>query len=218
LPSFGGYYNNEPFVFVETLMGNSGGAMSQDGQEAVPHMGANQANVPVEFIEMDNPIRVEQYGLLPDTGGPGRFRGGLAIIREYRALANDIQLTIRSDKRDHPPHGLFGGKSGSPSWNILNPESEHRVLPVLLTSPEILKEQDVYRHVMAGGGGYGSPLERDPERVLEDVLEEKVSVERARADYGVVICEATMEVDLAETQMLRKRKRSDELAGTNDSP
>ena len=158
LPSFGGYDGERAFVFVETLMGNSGGKDGCDGQEGVPHMGANQSNVPIEFIEKDNPLMIEQYGFVPDTGGAGRFRGGLSIVREYRALADDIQLTVRSDKRDHPPSGLMGGKPGAPSLNVLNPETENRVLPVLLTQPEILNCGDVFRHIMAGAGGLWASL------------------------------------------------------------
>ncbi len=210
LPSFGGYAAGRPFVFVETLMGNSGGGPDHDGQEGVPHMGANQANVPLEFIEMDNPIRMERYGFVPDTGGPGRYRGGLSIVREYRVLADDIQLTIRSDKRDHPPHGLFGGQPGAPSLNILNPDKENRLLPVLLTQPEIMNAGDVYRHVMAGGGGYGPPLERDPQLVLKDVLEEKVSLDQAGQVYGVVIDPETGELDVELTRQRRKELTSDD--------
>lgn len=204
LVGFGGYCGREPFVSVETLMGNSGGGPLRDGQEGVPHMGANQANVPIEFIEMDTPLRIERYGFVRDSGGPGKYRGGLSIIREYRALVDDIQLTIRSDKRTYPPHGLFGGKPGTPSWNILNPETENRILPVLLTSPEIMKTGDLYRHIMAGGAGYGNPFEREPELVLKDVREEKISLAKARAEYGIAIDPETMEVDIEATQALRK--------------
>jgi N-methylhydantoinase B len=206
LPSFGGYDGERAFVFVETLMGNSGGKDGHDGQEGVPHMGANQSNVPIEFIEKDNPLRIEQYGFVPDTGGPGQFRGGLSIVREYRALADDIQLTVRSDKRDHPPHGLMGGRPGAPSLNVLNPETENRILPVLLTQPEILNRGDVFRHIMAGAGGYGDPFERDPNMVLEDVLNEKVSREGALKDYGVAIDAEDCKVNKEKTIRLRESK------------
>ena len=132
-------------------------------------------------------IRIDGYGLVPDTGGPGKYRGGLSLMREYRILAETAELNVRSDKRRRPPHGLYGGKEGTPSWNIINPGSDDRVLPVLLMMPERLKRGDVFRHILPGAGGYGDPLERDPERVLDDVIAEKVSVERAAADYGVVI-------------------------------
>lgn len=208
IPAIGGYHNGKPFVYVETLLGNWGGSATNDGQEGVPHMGANQANVPVEFIERDYPLRVVEYGLVPDTGGPGKFRGGLSLVKEYQLLADEALLTIRSDKRRYPPQGLFGGKPGAPSWNFLRQGTEERVLPVLLTEPEIMKKGDTFRHIMAGSGGYGDPLDRDPELVLKDVLLEKVSINHARAGYGVVIKNGdSPTVDLPATLRLRKKRR-----------
>ena len=210
LPTISGWREGTPFVFCETFMGNSGGASTLDGEDGAPHIGANQCNVPVEMIESSYPIRIDSYGLVPDTGGPGKHRGGLALMREYRILAESAELNVRSDKRRRPPHGLFGGKEGSPSWNIINPGREDRVLPVLLMAPERLKRGDVFRHIMSGAGGYGDPLERDPKRVLDDVIAEKVSIERAAADYGVVI-EAgdPPTLDTAATTELRRQMQAD---------
>ncbi len=162
------------------------------------------------MIESDYPIRLEAYGLVPDTGGPGRHRGGLALCRAYRILSEEAILNVRSDKRKFPPHGLFGGKEGSPSVNVINPGREDRVLPVLMTEVEKLKRGDLFWHVMSGGGGYGDPLERAPERVLKDVVEEKVSPLHARRAYGVVIAEGAdgPEVDVAATEALRGAMRS----------
>ena len=187
LPTFAGYRAGGAFVFSETLMGNWGGSASHDGQEGVPHMGGNQSNVPVELIEVDYPLRVEQYGFATDTGGPGKHRGGLGIVREYRTLQDDVMLSVRSDKRTHPPHGLMGGREGAPSVNMLNPGQDERSLPVMLTQPVTMRKGDVFRHVMAGGGGYGDPLERSPEAVLDDILEGKVSANQAAEAYGVVL-------------------------------
>jgi len=189
LPTFSGYRDGKAFVHSETLLGTWGGTAHHDGQEGVPHLGANQSNVPIELIEIDNPVRIEQYGFVANTGGPGKFRGGLSIIRDYRILEDEVTLTLRSDKRAYPPHGLVGGKSGGGSISIMNPDSESRVLPVLLTKPEKLKNGDLFRHIKAAGGGYGNPLERDPEAVLEDVVAEKVTKEHAVEAYGVVINE-----------------------------
>jgi len=207
LPSIGGYHNGRPFVFVETTMGTWGAAPTHDGQEGVAHMGANQSNVPIELIEQEYPLRVEQYGLVADTGGPGRFRGGQSIVREFRLLAEEATFTVRSDKRRFPPYGLHGGADGTPSWNILNPGPNQRVLPVLTTEPVILHRGDVYRHIMASGGGYGPALERDPALVLRDVVLGRVSVAHARAAYGVVIVErsGTFSVDVDATAALRRR-------------
>ena len=208
LPTFGGYHNGKPFVFVETLLGNWGGSPTHDGQEGVPHMGANQANVPIELIEVDHPLQITQYGFVTDSGGAGKYRGGLSLVREYRSLAEETYLTVRSDKRRYPPHGLAGGRPGSPSLNVVNPGVEDRILPVLLEKPEILKKGDIYRHILAGGGGYGNPLDRDPKMVLKDVIEERVSVDSAREEYGVVISRGNPpKVDSEATEERRRRLR-----------
>ena len=187
LATFAGYRGTKAFVFNDILMGSWGGTAPHDGQEGVPHMGANQSNIPIETIEIDFPLRIEHYGLVADSGGPGKHRGGLAIIREYRALEDNILLSIRSDKRAHPPHGLAGGSPGAASWNIVNPGRDQRILPVLFAHPDNLDEGDVFRHIKAGGGGYGNPLERDAEAVLADVLAEKVTPDHAAEAYGVIV-------------------------------
>ena len=96
LATFAGYRGSKAFVFNDILMGSWGGTSPHDGQEGVPHMGANQSNIPIETIEIDFPLRIEHYGLAADSGGPGKHRGGLAIIREYRALEDDVLLSVRS--------------------------------------------------------------------------------------------------------------------------
>ena len=206
LPTISGYENGKAYVFCETFMGTWGGTSDHDGQEGVPHMGANQSNVSIEMIEQDYPIRINEYGFVPDSAGAGEFRGGLALVREYEVLSDDTVLNVRSDKRDYPPHGLFGGKEGKPSKNILNPGRTERLLPVLMTEVEKLNTGDVFRHEMAGGGGYGSPWIRNPEYVLKDVIEEKVSIEAAREDYGVIIIKNnhSLEIDKIGTNDFRR--------------
>jgi N-methylhydantoinase B len=204
LPSFGGWDGERRFVFSECIMGTWGATSRHDGQEGVPHMASNQANVPVEMIESDYPIRIERYGFAPDTGGAGQFRGGLALVREYRMLADDIYFGVRSDKCLHPPHGLFGGQPGAPAVNLIRSDTGEKRLPPMPMKPITLNAGEVYRHVMAGGGGFGNPLERDPKRVREDVLDGKVTVEHARDVYGVVLSEdAEREIDAASTRILR---------------
>jgi N-methylhydantoinase B len=188
IPSISGTHHGQPFIFVETQMGVSGGTAEHDGQEGIAHLGANQSNVPIEIIENEYPLRVERYAFVADTGGPGRSRGGLAIVREFRLLAAEASVTVRSDKRRFPPFGLAGGGAGSPSINVVNPGSEdEEILPVLTTVPRMLKRGDLYRHVMASGGGHGNALERDPHRVCRDVLLGKVSIAQARSAYAVAI-------------------------------
>ena len=187
LPSFSGRQRGKTFVFSECIMGVWGATSLHDGQEGVPHMASNQANVPIEIIEADYPLRIEQYAIAPNTAGAGRYRGGLGITRAYRILQDDVYFGVRSDKVKYPPYGLFGGKTGAPTVNILQVDGHDQVLPAMPTQPIILNTGDVFHHTMAGGGGYGLPHERDPQMVLDDVLDEKISVQAAARDYGVVI-------------------------------
>lgn len=202
-------YRRQAYVFCETFMGAWGGAAGHDGQNGLPHTSANQANVPVEMIEAEYPIRIERYGLVPDTGGPGRNRGGLSLTREHRLTQGDAILSVRSDKRNFPPHGPFGGQPGAPSWNIVNPDGERRVLPVLMTEVAELAAGDLYQHIMSSGGGFGDPLDRDSARLIEDVRDEKVSVAHARKAYGVVISGSGRKaaLDHAATEALRAERQ-----------
>ncbi len=188
IPTISGQRDGRAFVFCETFMGTWGAAPTHDGAEGVPHIGANQSNVPVEMIEAAYPIRIERYGMVPDTGGPGEFRGGLSLYRDYRMLAGEGLLNIRSDKRDHPPHGLFGGHPGAPSLNrVRRRDGATQDLATLLAAPIPFRAGDVFHHEMASGGGRGDPFARDPAAVLEDVLDGKVTTAHAEAAYGVVI-------------------------------
>ncbi|MHC0612304.1 hydantoinase B/oxoprolinase family protein [Komagataeibacter oboediens] len=187
LPSFSGRQRGKTFVFSECIMGVWGATSQHDGQEGVPHMASNQANVPIEIIEADYPIRIEEYAIAPDTAGAGRYRGGLGITRAYRILQDDVYFGVRSDKVRYPPYGLFGGGTGAPTVNILQVDGHEQVLPAMPTQPIILNTGDVFHHTMAGGGGYGLPHERAPQMVLDDVLDEKISIQTAARDYGVVI-------------------------------
>jgi len=190
-------------------MGNTGASADHDGEEGVAHIGANQSNVPIEMIEAEYPIRIEHYGIMPDTGGAGRFRGGLSLVRSYRVLAEEADLNVRSDKRKHPPHGLYGGGAGAGSMNrVHRDKGAAETLPVLLTRTVPMRKGDLFHHVMAGGGGYGNPLERDAALVLKDVIEEKVSRTHAEEAYGVVIAPGSQPaVDAAATEALRTRLR-----------
>ena len=190
-----------PFVYVDLICGARGAGPWGDGIEGVPHAGANTANTPVEIAELESPIRFEQYGMVQDSGGAGQHRGALAQVREVRFLVDNASLQIRSDKRDFPPYGLSGGMPGTPSANILNPGPAQRLLPTMGLTP--IRRDDVLRHVLAGGGGWGDPLGRDPDRVQADVWNEKLTVAYARREYGVVIQPETLLLDREATERLR---------------
>jgi N-methylhydantoinase B len=111
---------------------------------------------------------------------------------------------VRSDRRTHRPFGLYGGSPGMPSENYLNPEGENGTLPSKFTMT--IKHGDVFRHVLAGAGGWGDPLERDPAAVLKDVRNELLSPEKAQTDYGVVVRDG--KVDQAATAKRRTEIRA----------
>lgn len=206
VPTISGTVDGNIFVFCETAMGTWGASDNADGQEGMPHIGANQSNVPIEMIEKDYPLRINRYEFIQDSGGPGRTRGGLSIRREYRLLADKALLNVRSDKRKFPPHGLFGGSFGNPSMNkIVGVDGVERVLPVMLETPVEMKKGEIFSHIMASGGGYGSAFERDPEKVAFDALMGKVSVEGAARDYGVSLseCGGSYSVNIDQTTSFR---------------
>jgi N-methylhydantoinase B len=207
--SIGGGQGEESFVLTEVMVGTWGARATQDGIEGISNPAANLSNQPIELIEAEMPLEVVRYGLQPDSGGPGRFRGGLAFVREFRLLGEEADCTLRSDRRAHRPYGISGGQPGGPSANFLvTADGIARPLPTMPMSTQKLRRGDTFRHLSAGGGGYGDPLERDPVAVLEDVLEEKVSVAAAARDYGVVIDAAREGVDGPATGSLRRRRRA----------
>ncbi len=205
LIALGGYdAERRPWGTTEVLVGTWGARAALDGLEGVSNPLANLANQPVELLEADIPIRMLRYGLEPDSGGAGRQRGGLAYVRSYEVLADRAQLTIRTDRRDHPPYGLDGGEHGAPSSNVVESGGERVVLPAMPMQASSLVRGDRFTHVAAGGGGYGDPYEREAEAVLEDVLDEKVSVAAARERYGVVVVGDAL--DREATAALRGRR------------
>jgi D-serine deaminase-like pyridoxal phosphate-dependent protein len=179
------------------MVGNWGARADRDGHEGISNPLANLSNQPVELIEADFPLQILRYGLVPDSGGPGRHRGGLAFARDYRVLGDSARMSIRSDRRDHPPHGLEGAGAGSPSTFVMNPgTTAERLLPAMPMEAIELRQGDVIHHASAGGGGMGDPFTRDPASVLTDVLDGKVSLDAARDRYGVVVAGGAVDVDL----------------------
>lgn len=191
-------------VLWDILCGAWGARPDRDGVDGISPLGANLANTPVEELERSGHVRIDGYGFLPDTGGPGRWRGGLATFRDMTVLHAEAAVQIRSDRRLHLPYGLHGGAQGTPSLNVLNRgTSQEKILPAKVVTT--LTRGDRHRHVTAGGGGHGDPFARDPDRVLQDVLDEKVTAAGATRDYGVVIT-ATGTVDSAATTAERGRR------------
>ena len=207
--SLGGYRPDDtPFVYLEFLVGSWGGGPARDGMDACTGIIVNYSNTPVELLESEQPLLVERYGFVDDSGGVGTYRGGLALERHLRFLENEGIIQVRSDRRDIPPYGLEGGARGAPSGvRIRRATGEIENMPSkFLTS---LAKGDVIEIRLASGGGYGPALEREAERVLADVLEEKVSLAHARDGYGVVVKGEPPAVDREATEALRRSRRLD---------
>ena len=189
------------WCFLETFGGGYGGRFASDGPDAVQTHGQNTENAPVEETERGYPVRVERLELVEDSEGAGRFRGGLGLRKDYRFPGGPTTFSILADRDREGPWGLFGGLAGRPAEYVLNPDGEARRLGSKSTTE--LGPGDVVSYRTCGGGGYGPPRERDPGLVLRDVVERKVSVERAREVYRVAVDLAARRVDEEETRRLR---------------
>ncbi|WP_242890997.1 hydantoinase B/oxoprolinase family protein [Actinomadura litoris] len=197
--------DGESVVLWDPLSGAWGARPDRDGVDGISSLGANLTNTPIEELERSGHIRIDGYGYLPDSGGAGRWRGGLATFRDMTILAPEATVQIRSDRRKFLPYGLAGGGQGTSSLNVLNLGGPGE--RVLESKPYLAMTAGTrHRHVTAGGGGHGSPFERTPERVLEDVLDGKVTREGAERDYGVVITDGV--IDVTATARLRDKARS----------
>jgi N-methylhydantoinase B len=187
-PTFGGWDpgRQRRFVAYELVLSGTGARAGKDGCEGMS-WAFNASNIPVEAQEARHPVVVERFELIPDSGGPGRFRGGCGIRRDMRFLAEDGKLTNLSDRQRFPPWGLFGGRAGALGRTLINPGPGEQV--VHGKESRDFAYGDVISFQQSGAGGYGDPLERDPARVLEDVLDGYVTPEAARREYGVVIVE-----------------------------
>lgn len=176
----------EQYVFYDSMGGGFGGRARKDGIDGVQPFVQNTENAPIEETEANYPIRFLRYALIPDSEGAGTFRGGLGLRRDYQ-VETPTAFSVLADRAKFPPWGLAGGGSARPAHYILDPDGEARELPSKFTV--YLEPGGALSVQMGGGGGYGSPLERDPQAVLADVLAGKVSVDRALNVYGVMVAD-----------------------------
>jgi N-methylhydantoinase B len=194
----------KPFVIVDMICGAWGGRPDKDGVDAITNPSQNMSNTPVEVLESQHPIRIDEYSLIADSGGPGRYRGGLGLRRQYTLLNPEATLQLRSDRMKFLPYGLGGGKPALPTRNVLIRGGTEQAMPAKFAV--VLREGDTIRHEQPGGGGFGDPFERDPEAVAHDVRNEKVSIEHARQEHGVVIDSHTLKVDVDATRAARRAR------------
>jgi len=197
--AFGGIdpRTGELYAFYETIAGGYGGRATSDGPDAVQTHGQNTENAPIEETEINYPVRINRYELVNDSEGAGKYRGGLGLRRDY-FFDHEVSFTILADRDRWGPWGLFGGLSGRKANYVLNPGADAVELGSKVTIQ--LNPGDVVSYRTCGGGGYGPPEVRDPQLVLCDVRDGKVSLERAREVYGVAINTHSWVVDELEKQ------------------
>ena len=175
------------FVAYELILGGSGARATRDGCEAMSSA-FNASNIPVEAQEAVQPIVVERFGLIPDSGGAGRQRGGCGVRRDMRIQGEEVKFTNLSERQSFAPFGLFGGEPGALGATVINPgEPSERKIGGKASLD--LEYGDVVSFRLSGGGGYGEPTERDPEAVGKDVVLGLVGREAARDRYSVIIGE-----------------------------
>jgi N-methylhydantoinase B len=199
--AYSGLDDEDYWVYMDIVEGSYGGrGGGRDGMDAVDTLFANTRNNPIEDIESHYPLRVERYELREDVAGPGRSRGGAGCIRDFAFLA-DARFSVEGEGHHHAPPGIFGGHDGTPGGLVLNPGTEREERLPSKIPDRRTRAGDRLRTLGPCGGGYGDPRERDPARVLEDVLDGLVSRETARSVYGVEIDGDA--VDAAATERLR---------------
>jgi N-methylhydantoinase B len=218
-PTFGGWdrARKRRFVAYELVLSGTGARATRDGCEGMA-WAFNASNIPVEAQEATQPIVVERFGFIPDSAGAGTFRGGCGVRRDMRFLADEGKLTNLSERQRFAPYGLFGGQAGRLARTVINPGPAEQA--VNGKQSREFAYGDVISFQQSGAGGYGDPLERDPAQVLEDVLDEYVSLAAAREQYGVVITGTgfDLHVDESATQQLRAEQQNKHRSARNTEP
>ena len=198
---------HRPILCIEGLGVGLGARPFADGVDVIYYIA--QENYPVEYVERDFPLRVERYGVRPDSGGPGYHRGGTGAIRDVRVLCERAEVATRMENTLVAPYGVVGGRAGRTGRIVLNPGTpEERELPGQGDGVQV-KRGDLMRFETCGGGGWGDPLTRDPMRVRQDAARGFITVRGALEDYGVALDSTTLEIDKQATDEERARRAGD---------
>jgi N-methylhydantoinase B len=176
--------SNTYFVNYETIAGGMGARPYRDGIDAVRVHASGAANLPLEALEHAYPLRMERYALRNGSGGTGAHRGGMGVIREYRALQDGIQVSLSSERQHVSAPGLSGGTDGRVGSFVLNPGTpDEKVLPSAAADIDLPKGA-VLSIRTPGGGAYGLAQERSREAIGQDVGEDRLSADDAKGAYG----------------------------------
>ncbi|WP_317154811.1 hydantoinase B/oxoprolinase family protein [[Mycobacterium] appelbergii] len=196
----------EFYVTSELGVGGMGGRSGLDGVDAIETDATNCMNVPAETIELESPVRVLSWEITPDSGGAGTWRGGCGTRKTFQLMDGTATANYRGERHRSAPWGVDGGAEASRTWaQVVRHNGDRENLPS--KTMVSLGAGDQLTVELSGGGGYGSPLLRDPHSVLRDVEDQRVSLNAASSEYGVVIIDGVVELD--RTIELRNRLRTD---------
>ena len=203
--------DGRPFILADPFDVGNGARPNGDGPTMAINVMGDVPNSPVEVVEMRYPLRVERFGLRSESVGHGRFRGGAGVYRDFRVLEEGIALhTATENTKETVAKGADGGGDGVPAEIVINPGSETQiVLDDRGLFPGRLKTGDVISMRSGGGGGWGDPASRDPEQVVADVRDERISCQQARDIYRVAVdtSSANPKLDVRGTGLLREPAR-----------
>jgi len=200
------------FAVMDIYFGGWGGRPMKDGIDGVAPMSfGSYGTIPAELLEREYPLVVDGFGYVPDTAGAGKHRGSLSIYKQWRFLQPG-KVMVRTNRLLRVSDGLAGGAPGALSTNILNPGAENLQLPRKAHLHMEVKPGDRIYHVVSGSGGHGDPWEREPEKVLADVKDEKLTIAGAREQYGVVIDPQSLTVNWEKTAVLGQKQREPAVA------
>lgn len=184
-----GFGGNDPdsgerFIYTDIQGGGSGARPYRDGRDGQDSHLPRFMNTPIEVTERRFPVRIERYEFIPDSGGAGEYRGGLALRRDVRLLADKVSFARYADRHKFAPQGLFGGLPGARGSFVLNPGT-NAARTMKSKGLDTLAAGDLLSICLPGAGGYGDPRQRDREQIALDLLDGKISETSARRDYGV---------------------------------
>jgi len=181
--------SGQGYVQYELFGGGMGARQGKDGVSGTAMHISNVRITPIEIIESEFPARIRRFELIPDSGGPGTYRGGLGFVREYEVLDTPARLSVRTDHYEEPPRGMDGGKDGRLGALVINPgTADEQRLPSRVGDIPV-KPGDIIRVERPGGGGLGDPRKRDRNKVLADIREGYVTPDAALREYGVILPE-----------------------------
>nr|WP_062234483.1 hydantoinase B/oxoprolinase family protein [Fictibacillus sp. FJAT-27399] len=196
--------SNEPFLIVEPSVGGWGAGKGKDGERGQFCMGNGETyNVPIEVAETRYGVLVEDYALRCDGAGLGKYNGGSGVIRSYRALSNNQKLSVNFGRHQFAPWGMNSGENGSPNYVVIQKANGETAGPFGISARFPLDEGDLVQLVTATGGGYGNPYDRPVEKVVNDVKNGYIPLEKAKEIFGVIINPDNFEVQ----ELMRDRKK-----------